>query len=48
MKSSKLLMTSTDLKTKTKPKEAKHRNIMYSGISKPWIEEMQPRISSKS
>ena len=48
MKSSKLLMTAQDLTKKTKPKEAKHRNIIYSGISKPWIEEMAPRMSSKS
>jgi len=44
MKSSRLLMTQRDHKTKNKPKDAKLRSLNYSGISKPWIEEIAPRI----
>jgi len=47
MKSSRLLMTQRDHKTKNKPKDAKLRSLNYSGISKPWIEEIAPRIDPK-
>ena len=40
-------MTQRDHKTKNKPKDAKLRSLNYSGISKPWIEEIAPRIDPK-